>query len=230
MISVLLFDIGETLLDAAGQQDALMEVHRTTLGNFGFELSIAEYRQLDSDKISRFVPSAMHAITWHFAGSDGRLFNEITGEVRSHYPEIRALGCQLYPGADVVLKRLAGEYTLALAGNAPASIVDVLDDLGVLRWFRHTDVSGSLGIKKPDERFFRTLLDRAGFAPSEAIMIGDRLDNDIIPSKQVGLRTVWMRQGRYAALEPRLPAELPDETISNLYSLPSAIHSISNAD
>ena len=230
MISVLLFDIGETLLDAAGQQDALMEVHRTTLGNFGFELSIAEYSRLDSEKISQFVPSAMHAITRHFAGSDGHLFDEITSEVRSHYPEIRSLKCSLYPGADAVLEELAGEYTLALAGNAPAEIVDVLDDLGVLRWFRHTDVSGSLGIKKPDERFFRTILDRAGFAPPEAIMIGDRLDNDIIPAKKLGLRTVWMRQGRYAALEPRVPDEFPDETISNLYSLPSAIDSIANAD
>ncbi len=230
MISVLLFDIGETLLDAVGQQDALMEAHRTTLGNFGFELSIEEYKQLDSEKISQFVPSAMHAITWHFSRPDTRLFNEITKDVRSHYPEIQALGSRLYPGADVVLKRLAGEYTLALAGNAPADIVDVLDDLGVLRWFRHTDVSGSLGIKKPDERFFRTILDRAGFAPSEAIMIGDRLDNDIIPAKQVGLRTVWMRQGRYAALEPRVPDELPDETISDLEELPSAIASIANAD
>lgn len=226
MISVLLFDIGETILDAVGQQDALMEAHRTVLDKFGFELSVEEYSRLDSEKISQFVPSAMHAITWHFSGSDVRLFNEITREVRSHYPEIRSLGCRLYPGAEAVLEQLAGEYTLALAGNAPASIVDVLDALGVLRWFQHTEVSGSLGIKKPDERFFRTILDRAGFAPSEAIMIGDRLDNDIIPAKGLGLRTVWMRQGRYAALKPRVPGELPDETIPDLYSLPSAIDSI----
>lgn len=230
MISVLLFDIGETILDAVGQQDALMEAHRTVLDKFGFELSVEEYSRLDSEKISQFVPSAMHAITWHFAKPDVHLFNKITKEVRSYYPEIRSLGCRLYPGADTVLEQLAGQYTLALAGNAPASITDVLDELGVLRWFRHTDVSGSIGIKKPDERFFRTILVRAGFAPSEGIMIGDRLDNDIIPAKQVGLRTVWMRQGRYAALEPRVPDELPDETITDLEELPSAIASIANAD
>ena len=56
MINVLLFDVGETILDAVGQQDALMQVHRTTLGKFGFELSVEEYRRLDSDKISQFVP------------------------------------------------------------------------------------------------------------------------------------------------------------------------------
>ena len=229
MISVLLFDVGETILDAAGHQDALMEVHRAALRRFGFELSVEEYKELDCEKMIQFVPSAMHAITWHFAKPDVPLFNEITGEVRSHYPEIRALGFRLYPGVAAVLEELAGEYTLALAGNAPASITEVLDELGVLRWFRHREVSGTIGIKKPDERFFRTILDQAGFPPSEAIMIGDRLDNDIVPAKRLSLRTIWFRQGRYAALEPRVPDELPDETITELEGLPSAVASIVRA-
>lgn len=229
MINVLLFDVGETILDAEGQQDALMEVHRTTLARFGFEMSVEEYRLLDNDKISEFVPSPMHAITRHVAGSDASLFDEITREVRSHYPEIRSLGYRLYPGAAVILEQLAERYTLALAGNAPASITHVLDDLGVLRWFRHREVSGSIGIKKPDERFFLTILDMAGFLPSEAIMIGDRLDNDIIPAKKLGIRTIWFRQGRYAALEPREPDEVPDETITNLEDLPAAVHSIAES-
>ncbi len=230
MNTVLLFDVGETILDAAGQQDALMEVHRTALGSFGFELSVDEYRRLDGEKLRQFVPSAMHAITWHFAGPDVCLFDEITKRVRSHYAEIRSLGFRLYPGAAEMLQQLAEEYTLALAGNAPASITDVLDDLGVLRWFRHREVSGSIGIKKPDERFFRTILDRAGFSPSQAIMIGDRLDNDIIPAKRLGIRTIWFRQGRYAVLESRVPDEVPDATIARLADLPSAIDSIAESN
>ena len=227
MISVLLFDVGDTLLDASsGQQDALQEAHRTALAKFGFELSAGEYQQLDHEKMLQFVPSAMHSITWHFARPDVCLFNEITEEVRSHYPQIRALGFRCIPESQQSLEQLAREYTLVLAGNAPADITEVLDDLGVLRWFRHREVSGSIGIKKPDERFFRTILDPAGFSPSEGIMIGDRLDNDIIPAKRLGLRTVWFRQGRYAALEPRVPDELPDATVFDLESLPTAIRSI----
>lgn len=26
-------------------------------------------------------------------------------------------------------------------------------------------------------------------------MIGDRLDNDIIPAKKLGMKTIWVRQG-----------------------------------
>ena len=105
-----------------------------------------------------------------------------------------------------------------------------LENLGVLRWFSHREVSGTFGIKKPDNRFFRTILDRAGFTPSEAIMIGDRLDNDIIPAKKLGLRTIWFRQGRYATLEPRVPDEIPDVTINDLEDLPSAVYSITESN
>ena len=98
MISVLLFDVGDTLLDASsGHQDALQEAQRTALAKFGFELSAGEYQQLDHEKMLQFVPSAMHSITWHFARPDVCLFNEITEEVRSHYPQIRALGFRCIP-------------------------------------------------------------------------------------------------------------------------------------
>ena len=61
-------------------------------------------------------------------------------------------------------------------------------------------------------------------------MIGDRLDNDIIPAKKLGMQTIWFRQGRYATLEPRVPDEIPDVKINDLEDLPSAVHSIAHAD
>ena len=30
---------------------------------------------------------------------------------------------------------------------------------------------------------------------SEAVMVGDRIDNDIIPAKKMGMKTIWVRQG-----------------------------------
>ena len=61
-------------------------------------------------------------------------------------------------------------------------------------------------------------------------MIGDRLDNDIIPAKRLGIRTIWFRQGRYAALAPRSKEEIPDATVSSLQELPSAIDSIAESN
>lgn len=223
MISTLFFDIGETILNAEAQQDALAEVHRKVLGDFGFSLTRDEYRWLDQEKIRSFVPSAMHAVTWHYAKPDVSLHNDITGELRSHYDEIRQIESRLYPGVDRLLEKLADDYALGLAGNAPASVTEFLEELGALRWFSHTDVSGSIGIKKPDQRFVETILANAGTNASESIMIGDRLDNDIIPAKRIGMKTIWVRWGRYSIMEPRTPDEIPDSTVTDVREVLDAV-------
>ena len=226
MISTLFFDVGETILDAESQMDALAEVHRKVLGDFGFPLTRDEYRQLDNEKIRSFVPSAMHAITWHFARPDVGLYEQITREVRSHFGEIRKLEVRLYPGVAGQLERLANDYTLGLAANAPASIRELLEEFGVLRWFTHTDVSGTIGIKKPDQRFFETILANAGTKASEAIMIGDRLDNDIIPARRIGMKTIWIQWGRYGIMESRTPDEIPDATVADVREVLDAVNTL----
>lgn len=40
-----------------------------------------------------------------------------------------------------------GQY---LVGRVSVELTEVLQGLGVLSWFHRTDVSGSIGIKKPD--------------------------------------------------------------------------------
>ena len=47
-------------------------------------------------------------------------------------------------------------------------------------------------------------------------MIGDRLDNDIIPARRIGMKTIWIRWGRYSIMEPRTPDEIPDATVTDV--------------
>ena len=50
-------------------------------------------------------------------------------------------------------------------------------------------------------------------------MIGDRLDNDIIPAKSIGMKTVWIKQGfggMQIVTEDRFE---PDAQVSNLTEL-----------
>ena len=48
---------------------------------------------------------------------------------------------------------------------------------------------------KPDKKIFEMALNRAGCRPEQAMMIGDRIDNDIIPAKKLGMKTIWIKQG-----------------------------------
>ena len=49
------------------------------------------------------------------------------------------------------------------------------------------------GVAKPDPAAFRRVLDAAGAAPANAVMIGDSLEKDVEPAAALGMGTVWVR-------------------------------------
>ena len=69
---------------------------------------------------------------------------------------------------------------------------------------------------KPDLRIFRIALERADCKPEEAVMVGDRIDNDIIPAKKIGMKTVWIKQGFGKYYKPNSAEDKPDQTINTL--------------
>ena len=70
--------------------------------------------------------------------------------------------------------------------------------------------SWQLGLSKPDPYFFQVLLSRLaarGIDPGEAIMVGDRADNDMIPAKALGMMTWHLQEdgdGGWEALRQRI--------------------------
>ena len=50
-------------------------------------------------------------------------------------------------------------------------------------------------------------------------MIGDRIDNDIVPAKKAGMMTIWIRQGFGGMAENLTAEETPDYCVRNLQEL-----------
>lgn len=69
---------------------------------------------------------------------------------------------------------------------------------------------------KPDLRIFQIALDRANCNPEEAGMVGDRIDNDIIPANKIGMKTVWIKQGFGKYYKPNSAEDKPNGTINTL--------------
>jgi HAD superfamily phosphatase (TIGR01668 family) len=59
-------------------------------------------------------------------------------------------------------------------------------DAGVIR--------ADILIRKPDIRFFRTVLEYFGASPDEVVMVGDKLIADIYGGNRAGLKTVWVEK------------------------------------
>ncbi len=75
-------------------------------------------------------------------------------------------------------------------------------------------------------RFLNLPLDKSHFIterskckPFNAIMIEDRIDNDIIPAKRMGMNTIWIKQGFGQYWNIKEEIEKPDFVINNLTEL-----------
>ena len=102
---------------------------------------------------------------------------------------------KLYPDTKMILEILSKKYKLGVIANQVAGTKDRLDNWGIGKYFDVVVASAEAGCAKPDLKIFNLALEQAGCKPNDAVMIGDRLDNDIVPAKQIGMKTVWVRQG-----------------------------------
>jgi putative hydrolase of the HAD superfamily len=122
---------------------------------------------------------------------------------RAHRPPRLAL----YPGAGAALARLDGRVALGLVTDGdPAIQRSKLRALGIAGRFDAVVLSDELGRdrRKPHRAPFLAALEALGVHPGRAVFVGDRPDKDMAGGNGVGMRTVRVRTGEYAA-QPDAP-------------------------
>lgn len=88
-----------------------------------------------------------------------------------------------------------------------------------MRYISLVLASAEEGIAKPEPEIFLRALSRAECKPEEAVMIGDRLDNDIFPANCLGMKTIQVSHGMAAYQHPEDKEHTPDFTVSSLEEL-----------
>ncbi|MGN0535194.1 MAG: HAD family hydrolase [Eubacterium sp.] len=123
---------------------------------------------------------------------------------------------KLYSDTKQVLEILSKKYKLGVIANQSLGTKERLDNWNIGKYFDVVVASAEAGCAKPDLKIFNLALEQAGCKPSDAVMIGDRLDNDIVPAKQLGMKTVWVRQGfaKYQSINSE--NEQPDYIIDTI--------------
>ena len=122
----------------------------------------------------------------------------------------------LYPDTKEVLQRLSQKYKIGIIANQDFGTEQRLTDFNVHQHIDLVIASAEEGVAKPDLRIFQIALARAECKPEEAVMVGDRIDNDIIPANKIGMTTVWIKQGFGSYAEPKTVEEQPDYIVNSL--------------
>ena len=111
------------------------------------------------------------------------------------YGEWDNTGEYLYSEALDSLKQLASKYKIGIIANQPPGTDTRLKESGIMDYISLVISSAEEGVKKPDERIFKRALEKGKCKAENSIMVGDRIDNDIIPAKKLGFSTIWIKQG-----------------------------------
>ncbi|WIE65687.1 HAD family hydrolase [Curtobacterium sp. MCLR17_036] len=192
------FDVGETLVD----ETATWTRHALVAGVTPFTLMAALGALIARNEDHRGV--------WSLLGVDDPTVGRSAGTI---------MPTELYPDALPCLQALrdAG-WIVGIAGNQPTGVEERLRDVGLAADF--TASSAAWGVAKPDRRFFERVVDASGLDARALLYVGDRLDNDVLPARSVGMRTAFLRRGPWGHLHAdRAETALADLRVDSLTDL-----------
>jgi len=181
-------DVGETLIDETRVWSTWADI----LGIPRFTFMAALGAVIANEQDHRDVFSVFGVGDWQ----------SLEPEFQARFEGFRSE--DLYP--DVVpafgMLRDAG-LRIAIIGNQPARRTAELRAIGVEADL--ITMSDELRVHKPSPEFFDRALELMAAEPSQVAYVGDRLDNDVRPSKAAGMRPVWLKRGPWAILQDDAP-------------------------
>ncbi len=125
-----------------------------------------------------------------------------------------------YSDAQSTLAALVDKgYKLGIIANQKLGTEERLGSWGLRQYFEVIAASAEIGYAKPDKEIFEKALELAKCTAAESVMVGDRLDNDIIPVKAIGMKTVWVKNGLAQYQGAELGEGVADYQIGSLSEL-----------
>lgn len=190
------FDVGSTLVDEAMAYDhrAMDMIKDTNITFEDFDKKRREMALLGYDGNSAAIEFfGLKKTPWHIEDET------------------------LYKDADYALKALRNRgYKLGIIANQLPGLKDRLNKWGVLEHFDLIITSSDVGVSKPNAKIFDMAISKAKCSPEVCIMVGDRLDNDIIPANSIGMKTIWIKNGLAKLQNDDCGAKFADYIVYNL--------------
>lgn len=215
---MIIFDLDDTLIDTSGwvtplkMRECLEWLRASGLKVGEFEAAYQELLQYNAkaakskEALQAFVAAR---------GGDPRLVEGAAEVLTSPLP--KDFRVPTTPDAKHILETFAARGPIALVtGGHPPFQMEKLEKAGLDRGIFSKIAVPEDSKKKPH---YEGLLKEFSLHPSEAWVCGDRIEMDLAPAHELGMRTVHMRWGRGARLKTETWVDYPIENLSQLKGL-----------
>lgn len=175
------------------------------------------------------LPEANDRVRWYRELLKELNISDITGEELSRrYWQVIYDNMKPFEDFVYVLPELAKRYKLYILTD---ELLDIhkrkLECLGLDNAFAKTFSAEQVGVTKPDEKLFRHAINEIGEPADSILMVGDNPGADIRGGNRVGIRTAWLRRGKYHYY-PQSGEEKPDITFTSYVQLVGKIENFKN--
>jgi putative hydrolase of the HAD superfamily len=205
----ILFDLDDTLIRAYAQPE---EAWTRLLHIFSAHLdahdapSIERFRVVFMEEARAFWSDKAEAAKWrlNIPGARrlavrrglqrlGRPDDALADRIADAFTEMRRQEYRLYPDAHTTVDTLrAAGVKLALVTNgARETQREKIERFDLEHRFDHIQIEGEFGQGKPEPAVYRHALERLGVAPSEAWMVGDNYEWEVVAPLSIGMAGIW---------------------------------------
>lgn len=141
-------------------------------------------------------------------------------DIRAHRQRLAELELpreeDLYPDVRPALAALgAAGFRIGIAGNQPPGVAEALEAMALGADFIAT--SAQWGVAKPDAAFFARVREAAQAPHARIAYVGDRLDNDVLPAREAGMRALFLPRGPWGEAHAETPHLA--ETVADLLQI-----------
>ncbi|GEN45383.1 HAD family hydrolase [Alkalibacillus haloalkaliphilus] len=201
MIKAVVFDLDRTLLDRDKSVRVFIEKQHDRLNTFLDHIPKEKYitRFIELDQRGYVSKDKVYQQIVDEFNITGLTWQELLEDYISRFKD----SCRPFPNLNRMLETLLGHHLiLGVITNGRGQFqLDNIKALGIEHYFESILISEWEGVKKPDPQIFYKALEALDVVPAESIYVGDHPENDIKASRNVGMKSVWMKDKRYDGVQ-----------------------------
>ncbi|OLS14863.1 MAG: hypothetical protein RBG13Loki_1495 [Promethearchaeota archaeon CR_4] len=232
MIKLILFDLDDCLFDITelgsyARAEALNEMIKYGL-KVDFKTGLAMLREVVSEYGSNH-PGHFNIVLTRLKS----LYPESLGNIPEEklvaaaviaYHRVKVRNIKTFPDVVPFLIKVRKNYPqikiAILTDGIPVKQFEKILRLRIDSYFDDIIISDDIGIRKPNPRLFSYAVDKMKVGLEETLMVGDRIDNDIIPARSINIHTVLIhRETKYDVDKDQVRDSQPEFEIRSLSEL-----------
>jgi len=213
MIRNIFLDAGGVILDETEFENNSAEIITGIISQYNKDYVMDNYWKDVEEAVYRFVPKVYDYVLYKNI-CDIENFRAAKSEYKTKIKSQNTL--KLMDGITEFLIESSKNYKIGVLGQYGSEFRNFLESKNILRYFTYSEIQDDYIITKPDTRYFEAILKKCNCKAEESVMVGDRIDKDVIPAKIIGMKTIRIRTGLHKNQEPRTPDEMADITVNKL--------------